>query len=205
MNFGLTDEQEMIVSTVRSFVENEIYPHEDMVERTGEVPADLAQEIKQKTIELGFYACNFPEEVGGAGLSHVDFTLVERELGRGSMALTHFFGRPQNILMACKDDQVERYLLPAVKGERMDALAMTEPGAGSDVRGMKCSAVRDGGDWVLNGTKHFISGAEHADFVIVFVATGEDQTPHGPKKRITTFLVDRGTCKCYRWRGYDNI
>ena len=174
MHFGLSDEQEMIVSTVRSFVENEIYPHEAEVERTGEVPAELAQEIKRKTLDLGFYACNFPEEVGGAGLSHLDFALVERELGRGSMALTHFFGRPQNILMACTGEQRERYLLPAVRGERMDALAMTEPDAGSDVRGMKCSARRDGGDWVLNGTKHFISGADHADFVIVFVATGED-------------------------------
>jgi len=193
MQYGLNEEQEMIVSTVRSFVEKEIYPHEDLVERTGKVPDELAQDIKQRTLKLGFYACNFPQSVGCAGLSHLDFALVERELGRGSMALTHFFGRPQNILMACKDDQIERYLMPAIQGEKMDALAMTEPGAGSDIRGMKCSATRVGGDWVVNGTKHFISGAEHADFVICFIATGEDDTPKGPKKRITAFLVDRGT------------
>ena len=213
MQYGLTDEQEMIVSTVRSFVENEIYPHEALVERTGEVPQDIAENIKQKTLELGFYACNFPESVGCAGLNHLEFSLVERELGRGSMALNHFFGRPQNILMACQGDQVEKYLMPAVRGERMDALAMTEPGAGSDVRSMKCSAVRDGGDWIVNGTKHFISGAEHADFVIVFVATGEDQTPKGPKKRITCFLVDRGHpgftirdgYKSVSHRGYKNM
>jgi len=213
MQFDLTEEQEMIVSTVRSFVENEIYPYEDEVERTGEIPEGLGEQIKQKVIDLGFYACNFPEEVGGAGLNHLDFTLVERELGRGSMALTHFFGRPQNILMACEGEQKDRYLLPAVRGERMDALAMTEPGAGSDVRGMKCAAVRDGGDWVINGNKHFISGAEHADFFIVFVATGEDQTPKGPKKRITTFLVDRDTpgftvrdgYKSVSHRGYKNM
>ena len=213
MNFGLTVEQEMIVSTVRSFVENEIYPHEDLVERSGEVLVEVANEIKRKTLELGFYACNFPEEVGGAGLSHLDFALVERELGRGSMALNHFFGRPQNILMACKDEQRERYLLPAVRGERMDALAMTEPEAGSDVRGMKCTAVRSGGDWVVNGTKHFISGADHADFVIVFIATGEDDTPRGPKKRLTAFLVDRGTpgfvirdgYRSVSHRGYKNM
>jgi acyl-CoA dehydrogenase len=213
MQFGLNEEQEMIASTVRSFVENEIYPHEDAVERDGVVAPEVGKEIKQKCIELGFYACNFPEEVGGAGLNHMDFSLVERELGRGSMALTHFFGRPQNILMACEGDQKDRYLLPAVRGERMDALAMTEPDAGSDVRGMRCSAVRDGGDWVINGTKHFISGAEHADFFIVFVATGEDQTPRGPKKRITTFLVDRGTkgfevrdgYKSVSHRGYQNM
>jgi len=205
MHFGLNDEQEMIVSTVRSFVEKEIYPHENAVERSGEVPPDLAEEIKRKTIELGFYACNFPQEVGGGGLGHLDFALVERELGRGSMALTHFFGRPQNILMACEGAQRERYLLPAVRGDRMDALAMTEPGAGSDVRGMTCAAVRDGGDWVVNGTKHFISGADHADFVIVFVATGEDQTPKGPKKRITAFLVDRGTPGFTIRDGYQSV
>ena len=213
MQYGISPEQEMIANTVRSFVEKEIYPHEELVERSGEVPAEIAQDIKQKTLELGFYACNFPESVGCAGLNHMDFALVERELGRGSMALNHFFGRPQNILMACKGEQIERYLMPAVRGERMDALAMTEPGAGSDVRGMKCSAVQEGTDWIVNGTKHFISGADHADFIIVFIATGEDQTPKGPKKRITAFLVDRGTkgftirdgYKSVSHRGYKNM
>jgi len=205
MQFGLNQEQEMIVDTVRSFVEAEIYPHEDLVERTGEVPVEIAQEIKRKTLELGFYACNFPEEVGCAGLSHVDFALVERELGRGSMALNHFFGRPQNILMACEGEQKEKYLMPAVRGERIDALAMTEPEAGSDVRGMRCTAMRQGGDWVVNGTKHFISGADHADFFIVFIATGVDETPKGPKKRITAFLVDRGTPGFEVREGYKSV
>ncbi len=213
MQYGLSEEQEMIARTVQSFVEKEIYPHEALVERTGEVPNEIAQEIKKKTLDLGFYACNFPESVGCAGLNHMDFALVERELGRGSMALNHFFGRPQNILMACEGEQIERYLMPAIRGERMDALAMTEPGAGSDIRGMKCAAVPDGGDWVVNGSKHFISGADHADFIIVFIATGEDQTPKGPKKRITAFLVDRGTpgftirdgYKSVSHRGYKNM
>jgi acyl-CoA dehydrogenase len=205
MQYGLNEEQEMIAATVRSFVEREIYPHEDEVERTGTVRPQIAEAIKAKTLALGFYACNFPEEVGGAGLNHLEFALVERELGRGSMALTHFFGRPQNILLACQGEQRERYLLPAVRGERMDALAMTEPGAGSDIRGMKAIARRQGGDWVANGTKHFISGAEHADFVIVFFATGEDQTPKGPKKRITAFLVDRGTPGFTIREGYRSV
>ena len=213
MLYGLSAEQDMIAQTVRSFVEKEIYPHEELVERTGEVPTEIAQYIKEKTLELGFYACNFPQSVGCAGLSHVDFALVERELGRGSMALNHFFGRPQNILMACQGEQIDRYLMPAVRGQRMDALAMTEPGAGSDIRGMKCSAQRNSGDWVVNGSKHFISGADHADFFIVFIATGEDQTDKGPKKRITAFLVDRGTpgfsvrdgYKSVSHRGYKNM
>jgi len=192
MQFGATPEQDMIVETVRSFVEQEIYPLEDKIEKLGHVPKEIADNIKLKVKTLGFYAANFPESVGGGGLNHVEFALLERELGRGSMALTHFFGRPQNILMACEGEQIERYLTPAVSGEKMDALAMTEPDAGSDVRGMKTTARRDGGDWVINGTKHFISGGDHADFFIVFVATGVDETAHGPKKRITCFLVDRG-------------
>ncbi|MBY5355973.1 acyl-CoA dehydrogenase [Rhizobium leguminosarum] len=205
MDFGLSEEQEMIVETVRAFVETEIYPHENEVERTGMVPPELGDEIRRKCIDLGFYACNFPEEVGGAGLDHVTFTLVERELGRGSLGLTVFFGRPSGILMACEGEQRERYLLPAVRGEKIDALAITEPDAGSDMRGMKCAARRDGSDFVLNGTKHFISHADVADFVIVFAATGEEETPKGIKKKITAFLVDRGTPGFEILKGYDSV
>ncbi|MGO8596110.1 acyl-CoA dehydrogenase family protein [Rhizobium ruizarguesonis] len=205
MNFGLSEEQEMIVETVRAFVETEIYPHENEVERSGIVPPELGDEIRRKCIDLGFYACNFPEEVGGGGLDHVTFTLVERELGRGSLGLTVFFGRPSGILMACEGEQRERYLLPAVRGEKIDALAITEPDAGSDMRGMKCAARRDGSDFVLNGTKHFISHADVADFVIVFAATGEEETPKGIKKKITAFLVDRGTPGFEILKGYDSV
>ena len=159
----------------------------------GELPREIGREIQRKVIDLGFYAPNIPEEYGGGGLDHLTFTLVERELGRPSMGLSIWWGRPSNILCACNEQQRERYLLPVVRGEKMDALAMTEPDAGSDVRGMKCFARRDGGDWVVNGTKHFISHADVADFIIVFIATGEEESARGPKKRITCFLVDRDT------------
>jgi len=205
MDFGLTGEQEMIVTTVRDFVQTEIYPYENEVERSGHVPPELGREIAAKCRQIGFFACNFPEDVGGAGLDHTSFTLVERELGRGSMALTVFFGRPSGILMACEGEQRDRYLLPAVRGEKFDALAMTEPDAGSDVRGMKCFARRDGDDWVVNGTKHFISHANIADFVIVFIATGEEETPRGRKKLITCFLVDRGTPGFEIKEGYSSV
>jgi acyl-CoA dehydrogenase len=205
MNFGLTEEQDMIVNTVRSFVETELYPLEDEVEKQGFVAPEVGQEISRKVKELGFFGCNMPEEVGGAGLDHLTFTLVERELGRASMALGVFFGRPSGILMGCNDDQRERYLIPATKGEKFDALAMTEPGAGSDVRGMKCFAKPDGSDWIVNGTKHFISHANIADFVIVFIATGEEETPRGPKKLITCFLVDRGTPGFEIREGYNSV
>ena len=93
--------------------------------------------------------------------------------------------------MACRDSQRDKYLYPAVRGEKMDALAMTEPAAGSDVRGMRCAAVPKNGDWILNGGKHFISHADIADFFIVFAASGEDESPRGIRKKITCFLVDR--------------
>jgi acyl-CoA dehydrogenase len=205
MHFGFSFEQEMIVDTVRSFVENEIYPHEAEVERTGEVPLELGHEIRDKCIEAGYFASNISEEFGGGGLGHLDFTLVERELGRASNGLAVFFGRPSGILHACDEMQREKYLFPAVKGEKFDALAMTEPGAGSDVRGMSCNAKPDGDDWIINGSKHFISHANIADFVIVFVATGEEETPRGMKKKITCFLVDRGTPGFEIRPGYNSV
>ena len=205
MNFGLTTEQQMVVDTVQGFVEKELYPHEDEVERTRAVPPELGESIKRKVLDLGFYAPNLPVEVGGGGLDNLTFALLERELGRTSMALSVFWGRPSGILMGCSEEQRERYLYPAARGERFDALAMTEPGAGSDVRGMQCFARRDGDDWIVNGTKHFISHADLADFVIVFVATGEEETARGPKKRITCFLVDRGTPGFEIRPGYDSV
>jgi len=193
MHFGLTPEQELVVSTVRAFVETELYPLEAEVERLNEVPPEMARAIQDKVIALGFYAPNMPAELGGGGLDPLTLTLLERELGRASLALVTWWGRPSNILLACEGEQRERYLLPSIRGEKIDALAMTEPDAGSDVRSMKTTARRDGGDWVLDGTKHFISHADRADFIIVFAATGEEETSAGRKKRITGFLVDRDT------------
>ena len=175
------------------------------MERAGLVPPEIGAEIKRKVIELGFYAPNLPTEVGGGGLDHLAFTLLERELGRAAMALTVFWGRPSGILLACNAEQRERYLVPAAKGERFDALAMTEPAAGSDVRGMQCAARQDGDDWRINGTKHFISHADLADFAIVFVASGEEETQRGPKKLITCFLVDRDTPGFDIRPGYDAV
>ena len=202
MNFGLTHEQDLIVATVRDFVERELYPLEAEVERTGALPMEIARDIQRKVLDLGFYAPNIPAEFGGGGLNALDFALLERELGRTSMALNHWWGRPSNILCACNAEQRERYLLPSVRGEKIDALAMTEPGAGSDVRGMSCAARHDGADWIVNGTKHFISHADAADYVIAFIATGEGEAG---RKRITCFLVDRGTPGFDIRPGYDSV
>ena len=193
MNFAPTEEQALVVRTVRDFVERELYPLEPELERTGVLPLEIGHAIRDRVIALGFYAPNIPTEFGGGGLDAVTFALLERELGRTAMGLSVWWGRPSNILCACNADQRQRYLDPAVAGTKMDALAMTEPEAGSDVRGMKCQARRIGGDWLLNGTKHFISHADVADFVIVFVATGEEEAGGRARKRITCFLVDRDT------------
>ncbi|MGB3146597.1 MAG: acyl-CoA dehydrogenase family protein [Paracoccaceae bacterium] len=206
MHFGLTEEQQMIVDTTRSFVEKELYPHEAMVERTGHLPIELIKELQKKAMEAGLYAANMPAEVGGAGLDTLSWLLYEKELGRANYAL-HWtcVARPSNILLAGNEEQQQKYLFPCIRGETWDCLAMTEPGAGSDLRGMKASARQDGDDWILNGTKHFISHADIAGFSIVFVATGEEQTARGPKKLITAFFVDKGT-KGYTVReGYRNV
>jgi acyl-CoA dehydrogenase len=191
VNLELTAEQRLIVGTVRDFVERELYPHEDEVERLDEVPPDLAGQIRARALAAGLYAANMPAELGGGGLDATGVFLAERELGRASYALQMLVERPSNILQACQGEQRERYLLPAIRGERHDCVAMTEPGAGSDVRSMATTAVRDGADYVVTGTKHFISHADVADFVILFAATGVEQTPRGPKKLITTLLVDK--------------
>jgi alkylation response protein AidB-like acyl-CoA dehydrogenase len=147
-----------------------------------------------------------PAEVGGAGLDPVTWVLYEKELGRTSYVLHYScVGRPSNILLACEGEQRERYLLPAVRGERVECLAMTEPQAGSDLRSMKTTAVLEGGDFVINGTKHFISHADHSDFAILFAVSGEESTPRGPRRLMTAFLVDRGTPGFEVLPGYKNV
>ena len=206
MDFGLSEEQVMIVDVTRAFVEAELYPHEAMVERTGHLPVELIREIQKKAMAAGLYAANMPVEVGGAGLDTLSWLLYEKELGRANYAL-HWtcVARPSNILLAGNAEQRQQYLMPCIRGETWDCLAMTEPGAGSDLRGMKASARADGDDWVLNGTKHFISHADLAGFAIVFVATGEEATPRGPKKLITAFFVDKGTKGFTVRDGYRNV
>ncbi|MFQ5958613.1 MAG: acyl-CoA dehydrogenase family protein [Alphaproteobacteria bacterium] len=205
MDFALTTEQRLLVDAVRAFVERELVPHEDAVERSGEVPAALDAEIRAKAKANGFYAANMPAELGGGGLDAVSVALMERELGRTAFALQYIVHRPSNILRACAGAQVERYLLPTIGGQRVECLAMSEPGAGSDLRAMSTRAERDGDGYVINGQKHFISYADRADFAVLFAATGVDETPRGPRKRISAFLVDMGTPGFEVRRGSDCV
>ncbi len=206
MDFALTEEQKLIVETTRAFVEHELYPHEAEIERTGVLGMELIREVQAKAIAAGLYAANMPAEVGGAGLDTLTWLLYEKELGRANYAL-HWtcVARPSNILLAGTPAQREKYLYPCIRGESWDCLAMTEPGAGSDLRGMKASARPDGSDWILNGTKHFISHADIAGFTVAFMATGEEETPRGKKKRITAFFVDKGTPGFTVRDGYRNV
>jgi acyl-CoA dehydrogenase len=210
MNPQLSHEHRMLLETVESFMEREIYPYEEEVDVSGQVPLELGKQIEQRAIEVGLYAANLPESVGGGGLDYRGMALVEREYGKTSHALHAWIGRPTEILLACEGDQIERYLLPCVRAEKRELFALTEPEAGSDVMSMKSRARRQGDDWILNGSKHFISGPVMPDFAIVFAATGVDDTPRGPRKRITAFLVDVGTTgfdiaegsRCVSYRGY---
>jgi acyl-CoA dehydrogenase len=213
LQFSLTEEQQLIVETARDFVQRELMPHEQEVEETGRLRDELLRDLRAKAIAAGLYAANMPAEVGGAGLDPVSWVLYEKELGRTSYALHYScVARPSNILLACEGEQCERYLLPTVRGERIECLAMTEPQAGSDLRSMKTTAVLKDGDFVINGTKHFISHADHADFAILFATSGEERTSRGVRRLLTAFLVDKGTpgfevlpgYKSVSHRGYTN-
>jgi alkylation response protein AidB-like acyl-CoA dehydrogenase len=206
----MSHENELLRETVRAFFNEHVLPHEETVDRLGEVPEEIGRDIEAKAKELGLYAANLPESVGGGGLNHTQMSIIEREFGRTSHALHSWVARPTELLLACQGDQVEKYLLPCATGEKRELFGLTEPEAGSDAMGMKSNAKRDGDDWILNGMKHFISAPTMADFAIVFAATGVDETKRGPRKRVTAFLVDRDMPgvtfregnKCVSNRGY---
>ena len=205
MDFSITDEQQLIVETARRFTETELMPYEGEVEQAGTVRPELVQQIKDRSLDAGIYAANMPVDLGGGGLDTLTMSLVDRELGATSYALHYIVARPSNILQACVGQQVETYLVPTIKGERVDCLAMSEPDAGSDIRSMKCTAVPDGDGFVINGTKHFISHADLADYVILFAATGEEETTRGLRKRITSFLIDLDTPGLTVSHGYNSV
>jgi acyl-CoA dehydrogenase len=191
IDFSIPHESRQLVDTVRRFVTNEVQPLEAETEKTGSIPAEPLQRLREQAKALGLFAMNMPESVGGGGLSNVDMCLVEEELGKTSDALIRrIFGQVYPMLMACEGAQRDAYLLPTVKGERICAMAITEPGAGSDAAAITTSATLDGDTWVINGRKHFISDGDIADYVIVMAVTDKEKRARGG---ITLFLVDKGT------------
>jgi acyl-CoA dehydrogenase len=185
MNFALSDEQNMLIDTVRRFIKEELHPLEQGVEDSGVLDRAMAQSIHAKSKALGLYALNMPSALGGGGLSAVDRMFCEEQFGHTTdILIRRAFGNIYEPLLECKGAQVERWLLPAVRGERTPAIAITEPGAGSDAQGISTHAKQTPRGWVLNGAKHFISDADWTDFFLVSAKTGE--------REISLFMVDKG-------------
>jgi len=209
----LNHENQLLAETVRRFMEEEIFPHEEQVDRDAQVPIELGRQIEARSKEVGLFAANLPSEIGGGGLDYEQMAIIEYEFGKTSHALHSWVARPTEILLATEGDQREQYLLPCVKGDKRELFGLSEPEAGSDIMSMKTNAKRDGADWILNGSKHFISGPVMPDFAIVFAVTGHDETAHGKRPRITAFLVDVGMkgfdvsigYNCTSYRGYLNF
>ena len=185
MSFTLNDDQRMLIDTVRRFIREECKPLEDEVEASGELPEAKARALFIKARSLGLYGMNMPAEFGGGGLSVTDRILCEEQFGHTSdILIRRAFGNVYEPLLECQGAQVERWLQPAVAGARTCAIAITEPGAGSDAQGIKTHAKKTDQGWVLNGAKHFISDGVWSDFFLVSAKTGEGE--------ISMFMVDKG-------------
>ncbi len=185
MDFALNDEQKMMIDTVRRFIADELQPLEDRLENDGRIDRDTATTIHEKAKALGLYALNMPAELGGGGLSNLDRILCEEQFGHTSdYLIRRAFGNVYEPLLHCRGEQVERWLKPSVAGARTCAIAITEPGAGSDAAGIRTHAKKTDRGWVLNGGKHFISDGEWSDFFLVSAKTGD--------KEISMFMVDKG-------------
>jgi acyl-CoA dehydrogenase len=192
MDFSLNDEQKMMIGTVRRFIAEELKPLENGIEESGYLSNTVAQAVFEKAKALGLYALNIPSDLGGGGLSVMDRILCEEQFGHTSdYLIRRAFGNVYEPLLECKGAQVERWLKPAVQGTRTCAIAITEPGAGSDAQGIKTHAKKtsiDGKEgWVLNGSKHFISDGEWSDFFLVSAKTGNSPGD----KAISMFMVDK--------------
>ena len=189
MNLELGYEQKLLAATVRNFIADELCPLEAKVEEDGELSADDARRIFEKSKELGLYAMNIPEEFGGGGLGALDTMLVEEQFGHTSDILVRrAFGNVYEVLLSCRGAQIDRWLKPCARGERTCSIAFTEPEAGSDAAAIRTRAVRKGDRWLLNGGKHFISDGLFSDFFVVTAVTD----PAAGYRGISLFLVDKG-------------
>src|SRR5256712_2391810 len=189
MDFELTDEQRLIQSTVRSFVDERVLPN--AIENDLNHHLDLG--IIEGMAELGLLGIVIPEEYGGAGLDFVAEALSCEEIERGEAAFrtlisVHVGLNSLALLRYASEDQKQRYLVPQAKGEKIACFGLTEPGAGSDVAAMRTTAVRRGDVYVLNGQKNWISYADVADHALVFAKTD----PGAKHKGISAFVVERG-------------
>jgi acyl-CoA dehydrogenase len=190
MDFTIPEDLQDFRKTVRRFVETELMPYEDHVEEHDGLPEEVERGLRKKAVALGLNAIGMPEEVGGGGMGTLAQVLVTEELSRalGGVSSGTIPGA-SNILLACDEEQRERFLYPCIQGDKQDCFALTEPDTGSDAAGIKTRAVPGDGEWVVNGRKRFISHGDSADFAIVFAVSHPDRE----EDRITAFLVEKGT------------
>jgi alkylation response protein AidB-like acyl-CoA dehydrogenase len=187
MDFALSDEQKQISRMVREFGESEIKPHLAEWDEAQHFPIDTFRNAGQ----LGMLGVTLPEEYGGAALSYVDYVNVIEELGvvDSGFALSvaaHNSLCTGHIYQAGNEEQKKQWLPKLTSGEWIGAWGLTEPGSGSDASGMRTVAIKDGDDWVLNGTKNFITNATYANISVVLAVTDRDDQKHG----ITAFAVE---------------
>jgi len=190
MDFSLSHEQKMLVETVQQFISKELEPLEEEVERSGMLDPDLAEEIKNKSLELGLFAMNVPETFGGTGLNTLDWILAEEQFGHTTDILVRrAFGNVYDILFQGTPEQIERWLLPSVRGERVFSVAFTEPEAGSDAAAIRTLARKKSNGWQINGKKHFISDGAFSDFFVITAVTDPEKKHRG----ISTFIIDKNS------------
>ena len=187
MEFRLTDEQQQIQQMVRDVAAAEIAPHVMAWDEAQHFPTDVIARLG----ELGLLGAIFPERYGGAGLSYIDYVNILEELAavESGVALTvaaHNSLAAGHIYLDGTEEQRMRWLPRLLSGEWLGCWGLTEPSSGSDASGMHTTAVRDGDDWVLNGTKNFITNASHAQVAVVLAVTDREN----PRRGITAFAVE---------------
>ena len=190
MNLSLSSDQQLLRRSVREFAENELRPHVMEWDEAQEFPRALLT----KCAELGLMGIQFPERYGGAGMSSVDYCICIEELARVdpsvclSVAAHNGLGA-SHIFMFGTEEQRQKYLLPLAKGEQLAAWGLTEASSGSDAAAMRTTAVRDGREWVLNGSKQFITHGRSGDVIVVMAVTNRAKSNRG----ISAFIVEKGT------------
>jgi alkylation response protein AidB-like acyl-CoA dehydrogenase len=196
MDFAIPDEYAELQRNVTDFIDRELRPLEEaeLDPEKDDVPVEIRDRVRRRSAELGFYAADFPEDLGGTGLPQLGMVLLREAAARSGCRLAGFatYGPegPTGLLLNATDEQKKKYLMPLITAEKSMCFALTEPEAGSDAQSIRTTAVRDDDSWVLNGTKHFITNGKHADFALVFAANDRSKKAQGG---ITAFIVERDT------------